>query len=164
MKALPTVQQLNDRFTYNPESGELIWKNGRCKGKAAGFNQNGYRLIRLSGVTYYAHRLIWKMVKGADPAFTIDHINGDGSDNRIDNLRDVEHKVNLKNQKLRSTNTTGITGVYWREDRGVWSVSAHVGGKLTVVGAFKCLLSAVAARKSVERNNGYHKNHGRVAV
>jgi hypothetical protein len=49
---------------------------------------------------FKAHRLAWFFHYGVWPTCVIDHINGDTSDNRIDNLRDVTHAVNAQNKAL----------------------------------------------------------------
>ena len=48
-----------------------------------------------------------------EPAYTIDHINCDKSDNRIANLRDITLTENLQNKtKPNISNKTGLLGVY----------------------------------------------------
>jgi len=57
----------------------------------------GYRVIRVDGYRYLAHRLAWFYVYGAWPVSEIDHINLLKDDNRISNLRDVSRKENVWN-------------------------------------------------------------------
>lgn len=73
-------------FRY-PSSGHL----------AGSLNAYGYRRLRVDGIGYAAHRLIWKLEKRRDPTGFIDHINGVRDDNRIENLRDVTPTQNMLN-------------------------------------------------------------------
>lgn len=57
----------------------------------------------------------------------VDHISGDRRDNRKSNLRVIEHRFNRWNQGMKSNNTSGITGVRFREERSVWVASIKVG-------------------------------------
>jgi hypothetical protein len=63
-----------------------------------------------------AHRLVWFVTYGKFPNGDIDHLNGDRSDNRIENLRDVTRRANLQNVIKRprndSTLPTGVTVVH----------------------------------------------------
>src|SRR5690606_354932 len=61
----------------------------------------------------YAHRIVWALYHGKDipSGMDIDHINGDGRDNRIENLRVVPRVLNLRNQKKSRRNKTGVPGV-----------------------------------------------------
>jgi len=61
--------------------------------------------------TFLAHRLAWLYMTGEWPEKHIDHINGEATDNRFVNLRDVAHEENSKNLKIRYDNTSGFTGV-----------------------------------------------------
>lgn len=47
------------------------------------------------------HRVVWFLHHGYWPK-EIDHINRDGRDNRIENLRDVSHHVNVMNKSFDS--------------------------------------------------------------
>lgn len=70
--------------------------------------------FRVNGVQHrrYCHRIIWELTHGAiDDNLEIDHINGIRSDNRIENMRLVTKKTNLRNQKTNTRNTSGKTGV-----------------------------------------------------
>ena len=61
------------------------------------------------------HRLITEAPKGAD----VDHINHNGLDNRLENLRVCTHKENMQNQAFRRTNTTGYSNIYYDKDGNI---------------------------------------------
>lgn len=47
----------------------------------------------------------------------IDHVNGDGLDNRRDNLRAVTHQQNAMNRRGRKNLTSGVKGVHRNGDK-----------------------------------------------
>lgn len=63
-------------------------KNKRDKNRAGYLKSDGYRYVKINGIEYYEHDIIWKMLTGKDPVGTIIHINGKTNDNRIENLLD----------------------------------------------------------------------------
>ena len=166
-----TQQRLKEVLNYNPETGDFTWLNPTSfrvqVGDTAGYRhktQDGKVYIQTSidGVKHYGHRLAWFYMTGEFPAGQIDHINGDGTDNRWSNLRNVTHAANSKNQRLRSTNSSGVTGVHWSEDRGKWCASITVEGRTVSLGRHDTLEEAKDARLKAERDYGFHENHGSV--
>lgn len=97
-KPLPSLDDLNTRFSYDPDTGTLTWLNGT----PAGYLHKGYLCVKVLGIKYYGHRLIWKMMTGEDPdpSRVIDHIDRNGANNRWDNLRLVSISDNNKNRVL----------------------------------------------------------------
>lgn len=91
-----TQQELLSRFLY--KDGTLIYKYSigkRKLGTIAGYiKPDGYWRVYIRNKAYYLHRLIWLYHYGKFPSKELDHINGDKSDNRIENLREVSHKDN----------------------------------------------------------------------
>ena len=81
--------ELETRFEYNKDTGELFWKTGRWKGKEAGcINSQGYRKVRLRGTDVASHRIIWVLMTGDNiDGLTIDHKDRNRSNNCWDNLR-----------------------------------------------------------------------------
>ena len=99
---LPLLEVLNDRFKYDPETGALTrirWGYG----PAGYLTSTGYLRVKVDDTHYRVTRLVWKMHYGEDPPknMSIDHINRDRTDNRIDNLRLVTHRENNCNRKER---------------------------------------------------------------
>jgi hypothetical protein len=103
------------------------------------------------------------MSKGCWPENDIDHINGDRSDNRIENMRAVTRQENLKNTKRRCDNASGVIGVYQRKDTGRWCSYVNSNGKRINLGCFNNKTDAIAVRKAAETEHGFHSNHGRGA-
>lgn len=68
------------------------------------------------GVLILMHRQIVQPQNGMD----VDHINGDGLDNRAENLRECTHSQNIQNSKLRSDNESGYKGVHWDNVKRKW--------------------------------------------
>ena len=157
---LPIDQELiKSILDYDPTSGEFRWINS---GKKAGctHKSSGYRHIKINSVTYQAHRIAWCYMN-CDTPMSIDHINGDKSDNRIENLRVVTDSENQKNQKKYRTNNSGFTGVHWHSFSNKWRADITVNRKKKTIGYFDCKQDAIAARKIASVENGFHANHGK---
>ena len=84
------------------------------------------------------HRIIWEMFNGPIPnKIQIDHINGDGSDNRIENLRLATHSQNSSNRKSDYKNKTSkYKGIWWRSSRNRWVASLQYDNKDYWIGSF----------------------------
>ena len=160
-----TAERARELFSYDKETGLLtrrITVNYNAKaGDIAGCDHIGeYLSVGADGERYLAHRIIYLLVAGEWPE-EIDHINGDGYDNRWVNIRNVDRATNHKNQKLRSTNTSGLMGVCWDKGRGKWAARIRVNYLHINLGRFDDWFEAVCARKSAENKYGFHINHGR---
>ncbi len=90
----------------------------------------------------------------------VDHVNGDTLDNRKFNLRNVNRSENQRNMSKSKANTSGVTGVCFDRRRKRWLAQIG-GGKPRSFSEFD---DAVAYRKKMERELGYHPNHGRDKV
>lgn len=133
----------NDIFEvlgYDPKTGLFTWLEGtkmgrRGKGQVAGTLCNGYIHICYKRKFYYAHRLAWLYVYGKLPDGVIDHINGNKSDNRILNLRDVTNSQNLQNQ-TKGQRGNKILGVSWCKIKNKWRARIKADGKQLLIGYF----------------------------
>jgi hypothetical protein len=100
-------------------------------GKMAGRASKGYREVAIQygerRLRLSAHRIIWMFHKGAWPEHSIDHINRDRGDNRIENLRDVPHEVNSRNNG--NPNGSGLFGAHRKRGRFQAQIAIREGGK-----------------------------------
>jgi hypothetical protein len=172
------AREIREIFDYS--NGRLIWRsrprhhfttksaartfNTRFAGKAAGCvtSSSGYMnlTITLDGISkqYLVHRLIWLWHTGSLPK-EVDHINHHKMDNRIENLRDVTHKNNSRNQSAPRSNTSGHMGVTaYKNNR--WRVRVMIDGYSKHIGLFDTLDDAVIARDAFYREFRFHENHG----
>lgn len=164
-----TQEQLKQFLHYCPDTGVFTWlikRSGVRPGDKAGTHRKHdgktYILISVNGKKYRAHRLAFLYMKGSMPDMLCDHINGNGTDNRWCNLREVDSVNNNRNMRLRADNKSGTPGVYWNKKDKRWQVQIKVGKKRGYVGQFKTLDEAVEARLKAEREHGFHENHGSV--
>ncbi|EBO4169431.1 HNH endonuclease [Salmonella enterica] len=121
-----------------------------------------YITIRYQDKIYPAHRIIWEMFNGEIPVgMQIDHVDGNGLNNAISNLRIVSISDNLKNKSKYANNTSGCAGVSWHKAQRKWIAYISDAGKRITLGYYKELGDAIEARREAERLYGYHENHGR---
>lgn len=164
-----TPEELRSKFAYVPETGKIHRKLGDSMwttlGKEAfcGLSQ-GYLRGSYKGVALAAHRVAWALHHGVWPADQIDHIDGDGCNNRISNLRDVtnlENSKNLGRSKIKVGPDSGVDGVYWHKQSGKWMARLKSNGKWIYLGTYADLDEAIAIRRRAEEAYGFHPNHGR---
>jgi hypothetical protein len=67
----------------------------------------------------------------------VDHINGNGLDNRRANLREAEHRQNLMNQRRPRHNTSGFKGVTLNKRTGKWEAQILPQGRHIRLGSFE---------------------------
>jgi hypothetical protein len=158
------LADIKEYITYNPSSGVFtrIARQGRMSaGSPVGtYDKDGYHIIYYNNTSYKAHRLAWWFVHNVLPKGQIDHINHVVDDNRICNLREVSHQENSRNQVKRSTNTSGVTGVYWNKARKRWVANIWVDDKCKYLGGFETIEEAKQARLKAQKGYKYHINHG----
>ncbi len=147
-----------DRLNYDPETGVFKWAvSGKCiaVGKMAGYTTpEGYLSIGYDNKLYLAHRLAWFITHGRWPDKQIDHINGNRSDNRIANLRDVSRSANSQNlRKAKSNNKIGLLGVSWGKRNKKWTALIFVNGKKISLGYFSDPLDAHNAYLQAKRKH-----------
>lgn len=157
---LPSLYRLDELFEYCFFTGCLI---RRSSWKICTRQQPvGYRLVSGDGTDYVQHRVVWKMLHSSDPDKQIDHIDGDKTNNRLENLRCVFAQENQRNRKRSRNNTSGTLGVSWNTKMEKWKAYIVVNAKQIHIGVFSNKADAIKARKQAEIELGFHPNHGRV--
>lgn len=114
-----------EEFFYNSDTGKLYRETGCLD------HHNGYTTIGYKGKYYSAARLAWYLYYKEWPN-QIDHINGNRSDNRICNLRNVTSKQN--NQNLKCHREGHLLGTCYRRENNTWRMRTIRG---TYIGKFK---------------------------
>jgi len=149
-KALPTQSYLEECFEV--KSGGIYWKErpsyhftsgvGKASGAKLAGNKvvgrtasKGYRQVRLEGVSYYLHRLVYKLTHDTEPEL-IDHIDGDCENNHPTNLRSASHSENKFNRKKPKNNSSGYKGVSFHKKNKKWVSQLNYKGKHIHIGCF----------------------------
>lgn len=128
-----------------------------------GQNNKPYKKLLVNMVPLLAHRVCWAVHYGEWPSDQIDHIDGNGLNNRISNLRVVDNTGNMRNTKMKRNNTSGVMGVSYHQETNKWRAYIGAGSKQIYLGLFDDFDQAVSARRLAEVHYGYHPNHGRSA-
>lgn len=165
-------------FSYDAETGLLtrkvaildVWGNPnpmpKCKmGDVVGSNVGkGHLAVNVYGRLHKIHRVIWLMVTGDLPKEQIDHINGNGSDNRWVNLREATNAENCRNRGKNVNNKTGFKGVsYSGKKTNPYRALIGFNGKLIHLGLFPTAELAHEAywNKAKELHGKFAKQHGK---
>lgn len=167
-KEYPSKEFLNSVFDYK---GGIIsykenYKNKRFAGLRAGRIQKAgyktYRQLKIKGQLFYEHRVAWIMTNGEIPeGYFIDHINGCGVDNKIENLRVVDVYQNNRNKRRSERGSkSGLTGVTYDKRAGKWKAHIQVGGRHLNLGLFDSPEVAYQRRISANEEFGFDSSHG----
>lgn len=171
---------LKELIHYNPDTGIFTWKprsikwfkslshlksfetksSGKLSGHIKKHKRTGksYIEIPILGKIYQAHRLGFLYIVGNHPIEEIDHIDGNGLNNKWVNLREVDRFGNQKNRKLNSNNSSGYSGIYFVSDNK-YRVKINHNGEEIHLGYYD-LETAIKVRKEAETKYEYHENHG----
>ncbi len=153
MRPAVTAADIRAAFDYEPSTGAFTRKDsGRLRRPRTGTvnrrKDTSYFVLCIDQRKVYAHRAAWMHLHGdIGPDLVIDHIDGNGLNNRITNLRAVTKALNQRNR--RDTPRRGIAGVH--PHRGGFSVffaSKYAGWS-------KDFFEACCRRKSLEARGGY---------
>ena len=107
-----------------------------------------------------AHRLAWFYVYGSWPGLYIDHINGNKTDNRINNLRAATPSNNQHNRGKSKRNITGLKGVSYDVKRRKWVSGISYNGIKMNLGRYDCPAAASFAYQIAA--DIYHGDYARL--
>lgn len=163
-----TKEELAQRLSYDPLSGQLTWiAKGNSKkvvvgSRAGSVSPHGHRVLRLNGYLYPEHHIIWRLHFGVWPTGQLDHENHDEQDNKLVNLKDVTHADNNRNQSKRKDNISGHPGVWINKLNSKKKFMSEVtfAGKRVHLQSHYSLDDAIAKRKEILIEYGFHENHG----
>jgi hypothetical protein len=176
-RILPSQEYLRECFDYDPQTGALRWRvrprghfsndhieaswNTRRAGTIAGALSDGYRLVWINSEAFKAHRVIWKLVAGEEPASQIDHLNNDRSTNSPKNLREASNQQNQFNRRVRSDNPFKLKGVARQKGRRKVYAKIRIDGHQVWLGSFKTPGEAHAAYcQAAQKYHGKFWNPG----
>ena len=121
------LARIQRNYTYDAKSGKLVNKQtSRVVKGWANCKRNGeYRYLYMNfsvSDKVYAipmHVVVWAWHNGRFPTMQIDHFNGNGMDNHIENLREVTQSENKMNTLYpwNPNKDTGLPGV-WKHGSG----------------------------------------------
>lgn len=152
--AFPTEEKFSQFYLHKK------WNTQNAGKEAITFtDRHGYRQGVVFGAKVKAHQVVWALHNGRWPERMIDHIDGNPSNNQIDNLREVSDMENCRNMKLRKDNKTGFVGVY-NTYTGRFTAQITEKGKTRHIGTFDTFEEAKAARIAEQEKLGFSPRHG----
>jgi hypothetical protein len=144
------LETLRRDYTYDPDTG-VIYRQGKKTGARKGDRSYRRIEIRKSDPNYLtviceclAHQVAWFLTYGEWTMQEIDHIDGNGDNNKLNNLRLATRSENQCNRKKGTAKTSSqYKGVYCNKNR--WTASIVSQGKTKHLGSFSTELEAAQA-------------------
>ena len=106
----------------------------------------GYLKVKIGGKNRTVHQLVAETFLGHKPCgykLVVNHINFDGTDNRLSNLEIVTQRENANQKHLKSSSK--YIGVSWSKEKSKWHAQIKIDGSTKYLGRFKCELAAAHA-------------------
>jgi hypothetical protein len=154
----PTQVRLLELFNYSIVEGGLrrnyTKQYNAVGGKLAHSTHNaGYYSVSVDGKSYLVHRLIWCLVTGEWPRETLDHANGNRSDNAWLNLREASRAENNRNGVGWKHSKSGVKGVYPAKALGRWEAKITLNSKSKSLGTYDSIEAAKTAYDEAAKLN-----------
>lgn len=145
-----TAAYVHSLLIYDPISGNLCWKANPSIGimkntLVSQKKENGYLNVKINGLTFRAHRVIWLMQTGSWPTGNIDHKDRIRSNNAWHNLRNGTQAQNTWNAVSKRGLLRGLTPV--KDKPGQFKATIMRNGKTHRLGSFFCAEKAHLAYK-----------------
>lgn len=153
------IQALRAQFSYSPSTGAFERTAKRSgpnpQSRTGSRNGGGYLRLRFFSKKHYVHVLAWAHYHGRWSRLSIDHIDGDTSNNKIENLREATHQQNCCNRRRRVNNLSGVKGVCWDRQHNKYRVQITANGRRV----FQALASTLDEAADIyEKHSAIH--HG----
>ena len=132
-----TIVDLKDYYRLGNTNWYLVGKKTRVY--AAHNVKSGDTIIQVR---------LHRDIMNAPPDLFVDHINGDGLDNRRANLRLATHTQNMHNCRKRKNTTSQYIGVHLDKKRNRWGTSIMNDRKKLHLGRF---ISEIEAARAYDR-------------
>lgn len=170
----PDAAYLRECFDYSPDVGVLTWLErpaghfasdaagqdfnrrwaGRPAGSVARQKYGSPRLlVKLNCKTFQYARLVWALQTGETVFGAIDHIDGDATNNRWNNLREVTTIQNGQNRTHKSKSEGGVVGVNLCRRTGKWRAGVTLNKKFVWLGHYEKHSDAVDRVMSFKREH-----------
>jgi len=163
---VPSVKTLRKQFDYDDQTGLILFKGehhnpqpGFMRGSKTAAKEYTHGIDLVPGMPadqpngkysrvwingwHPAHRVAWALYYGEWPNGSIDHINGDGQDNRIGNLRIATQAQNARNKKSVVGSSSKYLGVSRSGNK--WSAQIKHSGNVIYLGRFDNEMDAALA-------------------
>lgn len=140
-----TQSRLKELLAYDPATGEFSWLVAASRRVKAGQRAGslcvttGYRMVKVDGRDYLAHRLAFLFMTGEWPEDRLDHENLNKADNRWANLRPATFAENIRNRGVQKNTQSGLKGVHFAPTRTSfkkWAAHIRIDGVLKTLGYF----------------------------
>ena len=141
---------------FNYENGNL-YKRFKKDKPMGHLSNEGYVVVGFNKKAQFAHRVIFLMFNGWLPK-CIDHIDGDKSNNKIENLRPSNVHTNAYNQSVREKSFSGIKNVTWNKISKKWLVKLSVNKEIKYFGLYNDIDYAKFIAEAMR-----YKYHGKFA-
>jgi hypothetical protein len=164
MKTDLTQERLKEVLHYDPDTGIFtrIDRKGRSirPNRVAGHVEpRGYIKVGVDRQSYYGHRLAFFYMVGKWPKDFIDHIDGDCSNNKWENLREATPLQSVMNTRKSSKGSLGYKGI--SRDGKRYKAEIRVNGKKTHLGDFDTPEEAHKAYcRAADKYYGEFANYG----
>jgi hypothetical protein len=145
MKKHPSVERLYELFIPDFDAGTITWKgvsnyHSRLNGKSAGtkWETRGkfYVSVSIDKQRFKRSRIMFAMKHMRWPSLQIDHIDGNGMNDEITNLREATATQNAWNHKGRTKKSDLPMGVRRNANGGKYSARISVNKKMISLGSY----------------------------